>query len=275
MNAYKLQKANFFNVNSPLLHFQNNVTSQSGEDGIIEYIFTIINPENRYCVEFGAWDGKYLSNCYNLIQNKEWNGLFIEANPIKYEELITNHGDNKKVNCVKEFVEFDGQRSLENIMKREGVPQNFELLSIDVDGIDYFIWENLSEYKPKVVVIEFNPSVPNDVVFVQPKDNNLNQGSSLLALILLGKEKGYELVCCTSFNAIFVLKEYYSSFNISSNLIWHMYRPACDGRIFHGYDSTVYVCGMDRLIWSGVKLHHDDFQVLPLAMRKFGDAQSI
>jgi len=251
------------------------VTSQNGEDGILEYIFKKIPTDNqKYFVEFGAWDGKYLSNCFNLAKNQDWNGIFIEGNTEKFKDLQANVGDLAKVKCINTFVDFSGSTRLETILRSNGCPKNFDLLSIDVDGVDYHLWEDLDFFKPKVVVIEFNPSIPNDVIFIQARDLKVNQGSSLLALILLGKERGYELVCSTSCNGIFVLKEYYSLFGITNNHITVMCSPKCDGRIFHGFDSTVYVSGMPRLIWSNVRLSDLDFQVLPASMRRFDDAQN-
>lgn len=270
---FRLEQVSFFQVDSPLLQFAKDVASQCGEDGIIEKIFEIVPPDHSYCVEFGAWDGKYLSNCWNLIANRGWSGCFIEANEKKFAELLENHGSNSKVACVRRFVGFEGPDSLDNILQSAGAPQDFDLLSIDVDGTDYFIWESLTVHKPRVVVIEFNPSVPNDVIFVQAKNSSVNQGCSLLALILLGKSKGYELVCCTDWNAFFVRAELYPRFNIKTNFIGHMYRPRMDGRIFHGYDSYIYVHGMPELIWSGVPVNNDDFQVVPPMERRFKDAQ--
>jgi len=274
MDPYIFQKATFFQVNSPLLAYAHNVESQNGEDGILERIFEIIPAKRNFCVEFGAWDGRKLSNTFNLIESHGWQGLFIEANAQKYEALLNNHGGNPKVACLHEFVEFDGPKSLESLMQQKNVPVDFDVLSIDVDGTDYFIWESLQSFKPRVVIIEFNFSIPNDVVFVQAKDNHVNQGCSLLALVLLGKQKGYELICCTMCNAIFILSESYSELQIPSNSIWHLYMPPMDGRIFHGYDGTVFVQGMDLLWWQNISLSHDDFQVLPKSARKFGDAQS-
>jgi hypothetical protein len=268
-----LEQVGFFQVCSPLLSYQSNVASQTGEDGIIQRIFQIIKPRNNYCVEFGAWDGKYLSNCWNLIANHRWSGCFIEANADKFKDLMANHGDNKKVSCVNKFVDFEGANSLDNILTSVNAPQNFDFLSIDVDGTDYFIFESLNVYKPNVVVIEFNPTIPNDVIFVQAKDSSINQGCSLLALILLGKEKGYELICCTNWNAFFVRAELYAEFKIENNSIIYMYRPSLDGRIFHGYDSYVYVVGMPSLFWSGIPISSDDFQVVPQSLRRFCDSQ--
>ncbi|MBD3884389.1 hypothetical protein IFO70_21845 [Phormidium tenue FACHB-886] len=260
-------------VQSPLLEFSKDIASQCGEDGIIQKIFETIRPNNKYCVEFGAWDGKYLSNCWNLISNNGWSGLFIEGNEAKFKDLLATYGDNENVACVNKFVDFEGQNSLDKILLSINAPQDFDLLSIDVDGTDYFIWESLNEFKPNVIVIEFNPTIPNDIIFVQARDNSINQGCSLLALILLGKEKGYELICCTGWNAFFVKAELYAEFKISDNSIQSMYRPYSDGRIFHGYDSYVYVIGMPKLLWSDIQVSSDDFQVIPQSIRRFEDSQ--
>jgi hypothetical protein len=270
-----LKQVNFFNVNSPLLKYASNVESQNGEDGIINHIFSVLPPEDiRYCVEFGAWDGKYLSNCFNLVSNLGWHGLFIEANDKKFKELLENHGGSTNITCLKKFVEFDGVNRLDNLINETNFPLEFDLLSIDIDGADYFVWQSVERYCPRVVIIEFNPVIPNDVVFVQAKDMNTNHGASLLALIMLGKQKGYELLCATTCNAIFVLDKYYSLFGLASNHITELYSPVLDGRIFHGYDSYVHVCGHSHLLWSNVKICSDDFQVLPTSERKYRDAES-
>lgn len=275
MTPHFLQQVRFYEVESPLLKYQYNVESQNGEDGIIAHIFnTLPNVQKRYCVEFGAWDGKYLSNCFNLVRNMGWFGLFIEANDAKFEKLIQNHGDSKNVTCLKRYVEFDGPNRLENLVDEAKFPLDFDLLSIDIDGADYFVWESIQRFRPRVVIIEFNPSIPNDVIFVQAKDMNINQGASLLALVMLGKKKGYELICATACNAIFILKEFYHLFGLKSNHVNTLYSPSSDGRIFHGYDSYVHITGMPLLLWSGTKVCSDDFQVLPPALRKWSDAQS-
>lgn len=244
-----------------------------GEDGIIERIFAIISPINKYCVEFGAFDGKNLSNCCHLIESKGWFGAFIEGDVDRFSMLNDTHGNRENVLCIHKFIDFEGESSLDNILKAVNAPQDLDLLSIDVDGTDCFIWESLQEFQPRVVVIEFNPSIPNDVIFIQAKDAQVNQGCSLLALIFLAAEKGYELICCTQSNAFFVRSELYPIFEIPSNFIFHLYRPVADGRIFHGYDSQIHVVGMDKLLWSEIALSSDDFQVLPRSLRRFGDAQ--
>ena len=87
----------FNQINSPLLKYRHNVTSQHGEDGIIEHIIGVLDIKNKFCVEFGAWDGKFLSNCYNLIANKGWSAAMIEASEEKFKALIETHGNNLSV----------------------------------------------------------------------------------------------------------------------------------------------------------------------------------
>lgn len=207
--------------------------------------------------------------------NKAWDGVMIEANAAKYQELIVTYAEQPNVSCINKLVQIEGADSLDNILDSVHAPQDIGVLSIDIDGNDYYIWESLSKYTPELVVIEFNPTVPNDVIFVQEMSPKINQGCSLLSLILLGKVKGYELACCTAWNAFFVKKEKLQSLGIEDNLIFRMYQPIQDGRIFHGYDSYVHVVGMDRLIWKGgITLSSTDFQVLPASLRSWSDAQS-
>lgn len=267
-----LNRVEFSDISSPLLQYAKNVTSQCGEDGIIEHIFSVISPEHKLCVEFGAWDGKLYSNSYNLICNKGWRGLMIEADTEKYKQLVTTYAGNSLVRTINRLVDFEGNNTLDNILEEYGVPYSFGLLSIDIDGNDYHIWDSVAKYRPETVVIEFNPSIPNDVLFVQEKSFEINQGNSLLALTLLGKLKGYELAAATSWNAIFVIKEKFELLGITNNSIELMYKPVQNGRIFNGYDGTVHVVGMDRLMWKNINLEFEDFQVLPKSLRTYGGA---
>jgi len=260
-------------INSPLLRHRFNVTSQRGEDGIIQHITDILNPSNKYCVEFGAWDGKHFSNCYNLLVNKNWHGVMIEANFNKYQELIETYKAHTNVKTINRLVDFDGPNTLDNILSECGAPTAISVLSIDIDGNDFYIWESLNEYAPELIVIEFNPSIPNDVLFVQDKSFEINQGCSLLALIALGKSKGYELAVCTEWNAFFVKREKLQALGVTDNAINSLYNPLQNGRIFQGYDGTIHVVGMDKLLWRNEPLNSEDFQVLPKEQRVWADAQ--
>ncbi|ELS05589.1 hypothetical protein Xen7305DRAFT_00053360 [Xenococcus sp. PCC 7305] len=258
-----------------LSSYRNNVRSQNGEDGIIEKIFSIIGEENysKWCVEFGACDGKKLSNTYNLIVHKGWSGVLIEANERMFNQLNINFGNYKNVFCFNSYIGFNENDSLESILAKTPIPKNLGLMSIDIDGCDYHIWDSLARYRPTVVVIEYNSTISNDILFIQDKDMSINQGASLLALIELGKRKGYELVAVTASNGIFVVAEEYSKFNIPDNNINKM---RCDkGKmIWQGFDGTIFTHNFSRLMWKGVEIDPEELQVLPKSLRYFGPLKS-
>ena len=244
--------------------FKKGIYSQDGEEGILNRIFEIINPINRYCVDVGAHDGIHFSNSRYLIHECGWTGCLIEGDEERFTKLKQAYKLRDKLSLVNKYVTSDGVNSLEHILNSVEAPLEFDLLLIDVDGMDYFIWESVVRFKPIVVVIEFNPTVPNDVIFVQAKKSNINHGSSLLALIELASRKGYELLYCTSGNAIFVRSEYFDKFGSIKNDINSMYAPKTKGRIWQGYDSYLYTAGMNKLLWhSDYKFDNIDLQVHP------------
>lgn len=247
-----------------------NVASQIGQDGIFEKMLEIIGAENKWCVEFGAWDGKYLSNTWNLIANHQWSGVLMEGNETKFRELLTNHA-GRNVEAFNEFVGFAGESRLDEILRRTKAPADFDLLSIDIDGNDWHVWEALKDYRPRIVCIEFNPTISNDVYFVQDADPKVNQGCSLLALIELGKTKGYELVATPSWDGIFVPKELFPKFGIADNSIDAMYTAHHrETRLFQGYDGTFYAAGNLTVQWKQIPFQSDELQVLPRSMRRWG-----
>ena len=255
--------------------FRRNVTSQRGEDGIIEKIFEIVGANNQYCVEFGAWDGKLYSNTWNLLKTHSWSGLLIEANDEKFKELDAAYADDDRVTTLNTSVETGGKHTLDAILAEAGAPSELDFLCIDVDGIDWHIWNSLTNFTPRVVAVEFNPTVPNDVIFVQDDDATINQGASLLALIELGKSKGYEIVATTDWNGFFAKKEIYPAFSIEDNDIDAMHDTALfESRLFQCYDGTMVLAGCKHLLWSDVAIDQEDIQVLPTSIRKFGGASS-
>ena len=123
-----------------LREYRRDVTSQDGEDGIIEQIVEIVRPDDGWCVELGAAGGKWYSNTWNLIVNRGWWAVLIEAEAARYRELLRTHSGNTRVCCVHARVGFEGRESLDHILAKASIPKEFSLLSIDVDGNDYHIW---------------------------------------------------------------------------------------------------------------------------------------
>ncbi len=253
-----------------LLEFKSNVHSQTGEDGVIQKILETLPGKDGWCVEFGAWDGEYLSNVCNLIDSHGYAAVLIECSRKKFKDLRRRYADNGKVMALNRFVGFHEYDNLDVILEDTPIPRDFDFLSIDIDGNDYHVWKSVSRYRPKVVCIEFNPTVPTEVEFVQPADSRLNQGASLLSLVELGKNKGYELVSVLPFNAFFVESEYYPLFQIEDNSP-EVLRTDLSAvtHIFSGYDGRVFLRGGRRLPWHAVELRESRFQVLPKCLRMY------
>lgn len=253
-----------------LLEFKKNIYSQRGEDGIIEKILEILPENDKWCVEFGAWDGIYLSNVRNLIEQAGYSAILIENSKKKFNELRKNCSEYENVIAINAFVGFSDNNNLDEILKNTPIPVDFDFLSIDVDGNDYHIWKAISKYYPKVVCIEFNPTIPTEIRFVQAADPYVNQGASLLALVELGKEKGYELISVTDLNAFFVKSEYFPLFRIEDNSPFIL-RKSLDGvtYLFSGYDGKIFLSGCQMLCWHNIKIKQSKIQQLPKFLQKF------
>lgn len=253
-----------------LLEHQRNVYSQSGEDGIIEKILEILPDNDKWCVEFGAWDGLHVSNTRNLIESKGYSSVLIEADKNKFRKLQQNYSQRDNVITINQFVGFTEEENLDQILSTTCIPFDFDLLSIDIDGNDYHVWKATLKYRPKVVVIEFNPTIPTQVRFVQSADPSINQGASLLSLVELSKEKGYELVSVLPFNAFFIRQEYYQRFQIESNAP-EVLRTNLDAvtYLFSGYDGTIFLHGSCKLPWHRIALNESRVQHIPRFLRTY------
>ena len=249
--------------NNELLKFKKNVFSQSGEDGIVYEIFKRIQKKggvklDKKCCEFGAWDGIHLSNTYNLIKNYNYQAVLIEGDKKKFAELADNIPD-KSIIKINKFVELAGKNKLDNILKKCKYPRNFDFLSIDIDGNDYHIFEGLDIYQPKLICIEFNPTIPNEVNFSQKANMSVNQGSSALALIELAKKKLYSPVVATEHNLFFIkntLKKYViKNKNYKINDLINEKKNF----VFVGYDGSIITTKQLILPWHGIIIKKINF----------------
>jgi hypothetical protein len=190
-----------------LADFGANVYSQNGEDGILAKIFSLIGTTTKVSVEFGAWDGFYYSNTASLWAKQDWEGVLIELDAGRFKELVENTR-KYKCRCIHAKVEGTGANTLENILRRESVNSGIDLLSIDIDGDDYYVFQSLSALKPRVVVCEYNPTIPPLMELVAEPGNYF--GCSPMSLTKLAEEKGYKLAAVTLCNCIFVRQEEFS-----------------------------------------------------------------
>jgi len=209
---------------SDVTHYERRIDSQNGEDGIIEAIFAKIGTTNKYFVEFGSGN---LSECNTrYLARWCWKGLWMDAQYV--DRLGRVHQE-----CVT-------AENIQALFQKYQVPKAFDLLSIDIDGNDYWVWEAITDYHPRVVVIEYNSTIPpteRKTIAYDPNymwDGSTNYfGASLLALTHLGEEKGYTLVGCDSSgtNAFFVKRELARG-RFVVNHVRTLYRPpsAFDGQ---------------------------------------------
>ncbi len=180
--------------------------SQNEEDGIIAAIFGAIGISSRFAVEFGIGpnylDKDYVNGLEGntvLLRHQGWNVLMMDGgdHPAEYE--VKSH--------------FITASNVNNLFKLHNVPEDVDLVSIDVDGQDYWIWKYL-DYRPRVVMIEYNPNFHNikqrlTVAYNEKHvwDGTKYYGGSYGAMIALGEEKGYVPVYANGTNLFFVRRE--------------------------------------------------------------------
>lgn len=169
--------------------------SQCGEEGVLEQIFKNVGTMNKISVEFGCRDGYSLSNTRFLVE-KGWTCHMWDCAPAKTAD-------------VKEH--FITAENINDILAQYDIPKNLDLLSIDIDGNDYWVWKALT-WQPRVVVIEFNGAKSGKVTI--PYDPNFKYnatdyyGASFDLMCALGLEKGYVPVCqLENLNLFFVRAE--------------------------------------------------------------------
>jgi len=131
--------------------------------------------------------------------------LLIEGNDSKMKELEENIKKFCKVKALNAFVSPKGKYSLDQILPQFNVPINLDLLSVDIDGDEYYIFESLELYRPKLIILEYNPTIPPHIELVQSVGEYM--GCSALALIKLGKKKQYRAVHITTTNIFFLTDE--------------------------------------------------------------------
>jgi hypothetical protein len=189
-----------------LKDFGAKYASQTDEDGIIEKIFSHIPPRSKYFVEFGIgpnWlDHKYSQglegNCVRLRDELGWVGLLMDGN---------SHPE--RFDVKREFIK---ATEINGLFRKYNVPANVDVISIDIDGQDFWIMMALN-YSPTLFIVEYNPNwLQMDQKFTVPWDERFRwdatkyYGASLGALTKLAKDKGYKLVYANGVNAFFVME---------------------------------------------------------------------
>ena len=191
------------------------VFSQNGEDGVIQFLLSRVSVGNKRFVEFGVGDYSE-ANTRFLALHDHWSGLVIEGNARDVRRLKRDSSFWRyDITVVSAFIT---KENIDDLLADNGMTGEIGLLSIDVDGNDYWIFDAISVVQPAIVIIEYNHrfgperavTIPYDPGFSREKHySQIYYGASLAALCLVAERKGYAFVGCESFgvNAFFVRRD--------------------------------------------------------------------
>lgn len=191
--------------------------SQFGEDGIIQFLLRHVEIDNEFFVEFGVEDYSE-ANTRFLLMNNNWSGLVLDSDEKNIAKIKNNRNYYWKydLRAVHAFITKD---NINSILAENGVRGEIGVLSIDIDGNDYWVWDAINVINPVIVIIEYNHRFGPDLAVTVPYDEKFSRwtsgrpivyfGASLKALCLLAERKGYAFVGCNSngVNAFFVRKD--------------------------------------------------------------------
>lgn len=193
-----------------------HVYSQTDEDGYLLYIFSLIGTTNKKVVEIGAGDGLEC-NSANLIINHRWQGLLLDGDKNNTKTGTKIYGFLKATRIAPPRLvnAWITAENINELIEKHDFSGEVDLLSIDIDGNDYWIWKAIKVTNPRVVIVEYNGYWVNDDAVTIPYDPKFELklvdgvyycGASLAAFVTLGKQLGYRLVGSNTnqFNAFFV-----------------------------------------------------------------------
>jgi hypothetical protein len=204
------------NEGQHLVDNEFRVFSQWGEDGIIQYLLRHIKIDRKIFVEFGVEDYRE-SNTRFLLVNNNWTGLVLDGNSTNIRNLKTSR--IYWAYNIKAGHAFVTAENINELLTENGVTGEIGLLSIDIDGNDFWVWRAITVVNPIIVVIEYNYRFGKEAAVTIPYDANFDRrrsaepllyfGASLSALYWLAERKGYAFVGCNSngVNAFFVRKD--------------------------------------------------------------------
>ena len=196
-----------------LTDYEFKIFSQWGEDGIIQYLSKVVELRHKTFIEFGV-ESFMEANCRFLLMKDNWSGYVIDGSSSNIAKLKNSYFYWKyDVNAVDAFITKD---NINDLLAKSCFDEDVGILSIDIDGNDYFILEAISAVRPRIIICEFNDvfgsvrkiSVPYEPDFSRARKHysNLYFGASLSALTFIANKKGYSLVGTNSSgcNAFFV-----------------------------------------------------------------------
>lgn len=245
------------------------VFSQWGDDGIIQYLIQKIKPTPVF-IEFGVEDYKE-SNTRFLLHNNNWKGLIIDGSE-KHIKKIKNSDEYWKFDLTA-VCSFITAENINQIFKDHHFNTSIGLLSVDIDGNDYWVWKAIDVVQPEIVIVEYNSvfgadrtiTIPYQPDFVRANahHSHLYAGASLAAIVQLSQEKGYAFVGSNSAgnNAYFVRKDRLSGLHALSAQEGYVASKFRESRDVNG--NLTYLSGQDRLsLIAGMPIFNTTTQTL-------------
>ena len=215
-NAYLNEAKKNYHLIKNLKDSEYKIFSQTGEDGIIDFLFSKLKIEDCRFVEIGV--GDYSESNTRYIYEKSFaKGLIIDIEK-NFKEKVSKNINLWKGLLELENIEINGS-NVNEILNKYMLNENLDLFSIDIDGIDYWVIESLKPKISKIFVLEYNPIFGSNLEITIPNKNKFNRskshytgcyyGASLKAMIKIMKKKGYDFIGTNklNFNAFFVVDE--------------------------------------------------------------------
>lgn len=204
------------NHSTNLRDYEFKVFSQWGEDGIIQHLTENLQVRNRTFIEFGVGDFRE-SNCRYLLMQSNWSGMVIDGSQRNIQAIQSSYYFwQHRLQAVCAFIDRD---NIHGLLTKSGFDRELGILSVDIDGVDYYVLEALDQWTPSILIVEYNGlfgptapvTVPYDSAFQRTKAHysNVYWGASLGAFCHLADKRGYALVGTNSVgsNAFFVRRD--------------------------------------------------------------------
>jgi hypothetical protein len=216
--------------------------SMADEDGIIDEIFRRIGTANRQVFEFGCGDGLENNSTYLLFTG--WSGVWLDGGAENIRAVENHFSRQIQSGKLKTKQTFITAENINSLVRESGVDPELDLLCIDIDGNDYWVWKAIEGIRPRVVVVEYNGTFrpPHKIVQTYNPASRWNSsnyfGASLKALEELGREKGYALVGCnvSGIDAFFVRQDLVGDLFSAPFTAEHHYRPPHYDAVVRGFN---------------------------------------
>jgi len=177
--------------------------AQFNEDAFLDGLFRKIGTTNKLLVDIGANDGRFCSNTHFFVE-QGWEGIFVEPDEKAYAKLVKVHDPEW---CFKEKITVEN--TIDRLLSKADFPLSFDLMSLDIDGQEYWVWQDMTRYRARVVVVEWSPYVQCDFIPELGSDgkDGYNQ-TGIHPMFRLALDKNYYVVAITPTNLICVDQQY-------------------------------------------------------------------